>query len=94
MPIVAGVAAMRYKTFMFYNLICGLLWTLGITLLGYYLGRVIKERSKIRSKITLKISRSRAPTNSHQPSQQKSSKIAELAAQWVNLLTLVKLDGF
>jgi membrane-associated protein len=40
-PIVAGVAAMKYKTFMFYNLIGGFLWTFGITLMGYYLGKVI-----------------------------------------------------
>ena len=40
-PIVAGIGAMRYKTFMFYNLIGGLLWTGGITLLGYFLGKAI-----------------------------------------------------
>ena len=40
-PIVAGIAAMRYRTFMSYNLVGGLLWTLGITLLGYFLGKVI-----------------------------------------------------
>ena len=38
-PIVAGVAAMKYKTFMFYNLIGGILWTVGLTLMGYYLGQ-------------------------------------------------------
>ena len=38
-PIVAGIAAMRYRTFMFYNLIGGLLWTVGITLLGFFLGK-------------------------------------------------------
>ncbi|MEG4106405.1 VTT domain-containing protein [Microcoleus sp. S13_C5] len=40
-PIVAGVAAMKYKTFMFYNLVGGFVWTVGITLLGYYLGKMI-----------------------------------------------------
>lgn len=40
-PIVAGISAMHYRTFMSYNLIGGLLWTLGITLLGYFLGKVI-----------------------------------------------------
>jgi membrane-associated protein len=40
-PIVAGIGAMHYRTFMSYNLIGGLLWTLGITLLGYFLGKVI-----------------------------------------------------
>jgi len=31
---------------MFYNLIGGFLWTVGITLLGYYLGRVIPDVDK------------------------------------------------
>ena len=40
-PIVAGIGAMRYRTFMFYNLIGGFLWTIGITLLGFFLGRLV-----------------------------------------------------
>lgn len=40
-PIIAGVGSMRYRTFMFYNLIGGFLWTVGITLLGYFLGKAI-----------------------------------------------------
>ena len=40
-PIVAGIGAMKYRTFMIYNLIGGLLWTVGMTLLGYFLGKVI-----------------------------------------------------
>lgn len=42
-PIVAGIAAMRYKTFMQYNVVGGLLWGVGLTLLGYFLGRTIPE---------------------------------------------------
>jgi membrane-associated protein len=42
-PIVAGIAAMRYKTFMVYNLIGGLLWGVGLTLLGFFLGKSIPE---------------------------------------------------
>ncbi len=38
-PIIAGIGAMRYRTFMFYNLIGGFLWTVGLTLLGYFLGK-------------------------------------------------------
>ena len=40
-PIVAGIGSMQYKMFMSYNLIGGFLWTVGITLLGYFLGKVI-----------------------------------------------------
>lgn len=40
-PIVAGIAAMRYKMFMTFNLIGGFLWTVGITLLGFFLGKII-----------------------------------------------------
>jgi membrane-associated protein len=38
-PIIAGIGAMHYRTFMSYNLIGGLVWTFGITLLGYFLGK-------------------------------------------------------
>jgi membrane-associated protein len=39
-PIVAGVGTMRYRTFISFNVIGGLLWTQGIILLGYFLGNV------------------------------------------------------
>ena len=37
-PIVAGMARMRYRLFLSYNVIGGLLWGAGVTFLGYYLG--------------------------------------------------------
>lgn len=40
-PIVAGVGRMPYQTFFAYNLIGGAIWAVGMTLLGYFLGRVI-----------------------------------------------------
>ncbi|MGE5657928.1 MAG: DedA family protein [Actinomycetota bacterium] len=42
-PIVAGIAAMRYRNFMFYNLLGGFVWTVGLGLGGYYLGRAIPD---------------------------------------------------
>jgi membrane-associated protein len=42
-PIVAGIAAMRYKTFMTYNLVGGFVWGVGLTVLGYFLGKSIPE---------------------------------------------------
>jgi membrane-associated protein len=42
-PIVAGIADMNYKTFITYNIIGGLLWAVGLPLLGFYLGTLIPD---------------------------------------------------
>jgi membrane-associated protein len=39
-PIVAGVSAMHYRTFMRFNLLGAALWGTGVTLLGYFLGQI------------------------------------------------------
>jgi membrane-associated protein len=39
-PVVAGVGRMKYRTFVTYNVIGGVLWGTGVTLLGYFLGRI------------------------------------------------------
>lgn len=46
-PLVAGAARMRYRTFLTYNVIGGVLWGAGVTLLGYLLGRVAVVRDNI-----------------------------------------------
>ena len=38
-PIVAGVSNMHYRTFVRFNVIGGVIWGAGLTLLGYTLGR-------------------------------------------------------
>ncbi|MHB8652104.1 MAG: DedA family protein [Minisyncoccota bacterium] len=40
-PIFAGVAHMRYRRFIRYNIIGGLLWGVGVTALGYLLGATV-----------------------------------------------------
>ncbi|MDO8492418.1 MAG: VTT domain-containing protein [bacterium] len=45
-PILAGVGEMRYKTFLTYNIIGGILWTLLMTLLGYFLGNIFPNIEK------------------------------------------------
>ncbi|MFF9604640.1 DedA family protein [Streptomyces sp. NPDC014684] len=38
-PIVAGVSGMRYRSFLVFNVIGGVLWGAGVTLLGSWLGQ-------------------------------------------------------
>jgi membrane-associated protein len=45
-PILAGVGNMHYKTFVSYNIIGGVLWGLGIPLLGYFLGESVPNIDK------------------------------------------------
>lgn len=45
-PILAGVGKMHYKTFFFYNLVGGLLWTAGLSFLGYFLGQLVPSIDK------------------------------------------------
>ena len=40
-PIVAGIGQMKYRTFVWFNLIGGLLWSVALTLSGYYLVQII-----------------------------------------------------
>ncbi len=44
-PFVAGIGRMRYGTFITYNILGAILWVVGITLVGYFLGNIpiIKE---------------------------------------------------
>lgn len=42
-PVLAGVGKMEYRTFASYNVVGGLLWAVGITVLGYFAGEAIGE---------------------------------------------------
>jgi len=39
-PIIAGVCQMNYRVFVLFNIIGGVLWGTGVTLLGYFLGQI------------------------------------------------------
>ena len=43
-PILAGVGKMRYRTFVAWNIGGGLIWAVGIILVGYFFGDVIPDR--------------------------------------------------
>ncbi len=57
-PIVAGVAVMRYRTFVTYNVLGGFLWGVGVTTLGYFLGEidVVKNNLEIAALVIVAIS--------------------------------------
>lgn len=48
-PIVAGVGQMEYRTFVRFNIVGGLLWAVGITTLGFFLGEIefVKDNIEI-----------------------------------------------
>ena len=46
-PIVAGIGQMRYRTFVTFNVLGGLLWAVGVTSLGHFLGEIELIRDNI-----------------------------------------------
>jgi membrane-associated protein len=54
-PIVAGIGDMHYRTFLTYNLVGGILWSIGLNLAGYFLGRSIPNVDKYLLPIVLVI---------------------------------------
>lgn len=48
-PIIAGVSGMRYRSFITFNIIGGVLWGAGVTLLGAWLGRHALVRDNIEA---------------------------------------------
>ena len=39
-PVVAGASKMKYSLFLTYNIVGGILWGAGVTMLGYFLGQI------------------------------------------------------
>ena len=60
-PVVAGVAKMPYRTFVAWNVIGGITWGAGVTLLGYFLGRIAFVREHVESILILIVALSVLP---------------------------------
>ncbi|MCH6161797.1 DedA family protein [Streptomyces marispadix] len=48
-PIIAGVSRMRYRSFLIFNVVGGVLWGAGVTLLGALLGQIAAVRENIEA---------------------------------------------
>ena len=54
-PILAGVGAMDYRIFLFYNVVGAVVWAGGFTLLGYFIGQYIPDAENYITPIILLI---------------------------------------
>lgn len=54
-PIVAGIAKMKYSRFVFYNIFGGVFWVLTTTMLGYFLGDTVPNIDRYIMAIVLLI---------------------------------------
>ncbi|MYW46252.1 VTT domain-containing protein, partial [Streptomyces sp. SID161] len=52
-PIIAGVSGMKYRSFLTFNVIGGVLWGAGVTLLGSWLGNIDFVKSNIEAILIL-----------------------------------------
>ena len=52
-PVAAGVGRMPYRHFVSYNVIGALLWGVGITVLGYFLGQITFVHDNIEAILVL-----------------------------------------
>lgn len=54
-PIMAGVARMTYSTFIFWNILGGVVWASVFAFSGYFLGQILPDGTKILSYVTFGI---------------------------------------
>ena len=52
-PIIAGVSGMKYRSFLVFNVIGGVLWGAGVTLLGSWLGKIDFVKNNIEAILIL-----------------------------------------
>lgn len=60
-PIVAGAGQMEYKVFVRYNIVGGLLWGVGVTTMGYFLGNIAVVKDNIEIALLLVVAVSLLP---------------------------------
>jgi membrane-associated protein len=60
-PVTAGVARMNYRVFLTYNIVGGVLWGVGVTTLGYFLGQVEWVKANIEFVLILIVAISVTP---------------------------------
>jgi len=54
-PVVAGMATMNYPRFVAYTVVGALIWAMGVTWLGYFLGSMIPDAGKYLEYIVIAI---------------------------------------
>ncbi|MEX5637110.1 DedA family protein [Parafrankia sp. FMc2] len=52
-PVIAGVSRMNYRTFVIFNVIGGVLWGCGVTVLGFFLGKIDFIRDNVEAMLIL-----------------------------------------
>jgi len=83
-PFVAGVGHMKYRTFLSYNIIGALLWVIGITFAGYWLGKIDIVRNNFEKVVLLIIFISVVPIiisffkNQRQKKKEKALQVPEI----------------
>lgn len=78
-PIVAGAVDMEYRRFFFFNLIGGVLWSVGITLIGYSFGNIPFVKNNLEIALVVIILLSLAPIAVHQIMEHRNAKSETLS---------------
>jgi membrane-associated protein len=80
-PIVAGIGDMRYRTFVTYNVVGGLLWAVGVTSLGHFLGEIEFIRENIELAIVALVALSVTPIAIELYRSRRAARVAEAEAE-------------
>ena len=79
-PIVAGIGEMRYRTFVTFNVVGGLLWAVGVTTLGHFLGEVEFIRDNIELAIVAVVAVSVLPIGIELYRSRRATHHADIAS--------------